>query len=630
MKSIFRFRWRWGLVVILILILLASLGVIVLADGPLAFLDEEPLIYKLEDPAKPIHVVVKNGGQTVTGLQFRVVALQDAEGTPAGDEVISIRPEPDEVQAFDVGTFTLTLTYQGNLSPGSYNGFLVASVPEVALAQRPFTLEVPEETEEEPRTSLAGLVPQDSEVTISQTLGGRQQESSTTVTLYGTELENLDISAIRPATTILETERGHRAIITLKPEEIVSAEELRATLSLSGVTQPGKYTGTLLLDPMEDPKEGQKLTITALVQDFWVWPWLTIVGGVILAYLVSRWLEEVRPRKQVELWCTDKLDEIKKVEKTAAGGDPDYSIRRSVEKWIDDIKETLDYADVDKAKQNLGTLDDRLEKFYVLRVWTSSLSNRYSELKRTLTSAHEPTNPVAIPVAKQELTGRPIWDWPYENTNLETVSKAIAAADGFLDQFQSLYKFCRELQAEVARLAGIPGPHEPGLDQYRRELRAIHDDLWKAESGEKLKKGLENQPGILVRLKKVEMGLARLPVPPHPSSWNLLAARCAAAVREGRPPEQEQPSRDRPSPRAWKILKEYLTSAPRTFRFVNWLVLLVTLALVTLSGLALLYPGKNFGIWDDYLKAFLWGSVGTGLTDFVKKVAEAAKLRLAA
>ena len=62
-----------------------------------------------------------------------------------------------------------------------------------------------------------------------------------------------------------------------------------------------------------------------------------------------------------------------------------------------------------------------------------------------------------------------------------------------------------------------------------------------------------------------------------------------------------------------------------TIRWADWVQILVAALLAIYSGLAALYWGQTFGGWQDYVAAFLWGSITAGAID---AVAEAIRTRV--
>jgi hypothetical protein len=619
----FRLRLRWILRAASLFVLLTALSGTVLAGSSLAFLDTETLAYALEDPPVPVHVTVRNDGGAVDDLSFNVTALRNSEGVLAGDGAISIQSDISRLDAYAIETFALTLSYQGSLAPGVYNGFLTVSASDTTPGHRPFLLEVPEEAEEEPGTSLAGLVPQSSEITIVLTrfwpFG--PQQTGTDVTLYGSGIDTLDLNAIQALEGVLQTDRGASGTVTLSQYESVSSEELHAVLTFSDVSQSGTYTGNLQLTPM-DPENGQTITVTALVQHHWIDALAVTALGVILAYFISLWMERAGPAELVRAGYEAIQVAIGKETKEPVGGHPDYTINQSINQWVNDIEETLSRGSIDAAKENLSKLDGRLEEFLILRFWTINMRKRCMELEILMEQAKETYQPIVLLLSQELLVGYEIPDSPYENTNLQAASKAVADGDGLLAQFLLVYVNYLAVQEQIEQLAGLSGNHLTALPRFRRELRKIHDDLWNATSAKNLQ---DDENSILKRLSKVRMGLAQLIADPtiHTRkgwapgfTWKLSTHRVSP------------PGREREEPSGWDKLRRYLGGSLRAFKLINVAVLAVTLILVTLSGLAILYPGKAFGTWDNYIAAFLWGSVGQQIAGYVGNLAAVAKMRL--
>ncbi len=309
--------------------------------GSLEFLDTAAL--KLDYPFELVYyIALKNSTkETAQSIEFQVVALQGPRGESLGDNVLSVtNNSPDNLAADSVATFELAFTKTMNLSDGAYSGFLVAKAAGTTPTPRPLTLQVSGNT-------LAGLSPEPDSLTIESTtefwspikripglIGipypdqGSNVKELATVQLYGQAVGKLQ-NSIQPVNIILRTEQGREVTATLSLDESDGSldTKVNATLSLSGLTGPGKYTGALMLDPA-NPESSKKLNITVSARDCWVWPFIVILLGILVSYYVItlRWGRK-RASKSIELQALATLAAIKKDHRAFIANPENESLR---------------------------------------------------------------------------------------------------------------------------------------------------------------------------------------------------------------------------------------------------------------------------------------------------------------
>ena len=115
--------------------------------------------------------------------------------------------------------------------------------------------------------------------------------TSTTVTAR-------DIDA--PATVLLGSSSGQTTTATLKASGVN-----RATVSDARIPRPGKYSGSLVLDP--NAKDKQTLAVTVESQDALIWPLIVLLLGALVGGVLTRRYEITRGARLLGSSLTDAI-----------------------------------------------------------------------------------------------------------------------------------------------------------------------------------------------------------------------------------------------------------------------------------------------------------------------------------
>ncbi len=130
------------------------------------------------------------------------------------------------------------------------------------------------------------------------------------VTVHGISTDTLE-GANHSA--VLSSGTGGTATLAFDPDED-SGTPATGTLRVKQISGVGKYDGSLLLDP--EASNSPKLTVTVNARDFFLWPLLTLLVGVLLAWALLWWRDTRRPKDLV-------LKRIKEIHLTNEENTPD-------------------------------------------------------------------------------------------------------------------------------------------------------------------------------------------------------------------------------------------------------------------------------------------------------------------
>ena len=153
---------------------------------------------------------------------------------------------------------------------------------------------------------------------------------------------------------------------------------------LGELDRAGKYEGTLSVDP-DDPKAAA-ITLTANVQDFFIWPLAAVLIGEGLAFGVAYWRDRRRAREILEAGLTKAKQEFDDALLTGELTERERS-------WFDGVLEppgtsraAVTLAQIRKAPSKEDLNSQAKDSGEVVAIWESlsKLRNAVASLKEQL------------------------------------------------------------------------------------------------------------------------------------------------------------------------------------------------------------------------------------------------------
>jgi hypothetical protein len=399
---------------------------------------------------------------------------------------------------------------------------------------------------------------------------------------------------------------------------------LGVPLAFDGLTIAGDYSGPLTLVP---GSADTKVALTVRVTDFWFWPALAIVLGIVLAFALQRYTTVDRAYLQLKAdvlrvasqWSDARQQYTRTLSPDGGSADdiaydigPDFLQQcDTLLKDVDALKRPLIvpldgtntvYASVQKRLETLrGVLDAWPQFAQELNALASKLVDANAEADALRTPP--PVNAASIPstsppdvlgAAMQLLRGGPI-----TVAKLETTRSAVRDMTTFLED----WTHCADrVVADRARIANVQShltsATQPAFNQANDGITKARSHLQSARSATDLTrldtvKTIDSAEGSL---STVEAALS-VP-PPHPKLRKDQPAAAAALALSDLGTDTGTSAK--PENQLRRLLK-------KVDRY-DYLFFLLTLLIAVLTGFKTLYLGQNsFGTVADYIAAVLWG-----------------------
>ena len=449
---------------------LAALTIGQSSGGSISFLGDQPVAVTLFQNEKTVlSVKVLNNSDTPLDIYLDVAGLINEDGQQILPGALPDLPLTErDVQGGTVNQFELTFTWIKGLS-GSYAGQLVAFGSDGSLDRLGFTLSIeqgydvstlagPEYLEKVTLLAvnyipspLAGYVHHDAVVETDGTfLGG-------------------------PATGIISSSNGLIGVLTLDG----------STVQLDGITRAGEYVGKMDLLPYD--KEKGEVAVSVLVRDFFLWPFIVLVLGLVISNYLDWYIKIDRPRTRLEInleKLKEKAVDLQEKAKMAVpenwpfgevyriyqkNGAEDGLLATAAEKAL----EAFNAAHSDEGRKKWGPDGEEIKKIqkYVdalprMYELSRAASKHYLALKNQISDKEPPVlNQVkkAIDVGLIE-----------DAIRLEKIQEDLNSASAFVEGFSSLFWRLNRLK-EVAKGT-----------QYEQDVENLCSELISLDTSQKL------------------------------------------------------------------------------------------------------------------------------------------------
>lgn len=400
-------------------------------------------------------------------------------------------------------------------------------------------------------------------------------------------------------------------------------------LTIVGIDRAGTYKGTIDLAP---GTSGSSFTLQVDATDWWLWPALWLVAGIVVALLLRHLKDVVRPGLGLILdddLARQKVSKAQNEFKKQAQGkrwatygatDAADSEAKALRNAITQLGSTsFDQLDDDQRKrlvERIKGLADVGPKLKSLAEVLPDLSKQLDAVKAFAKDGVVPGEqelPQFVVTADRLLDGDEFASLGELNAVLEKATKAKALAERWLGWHAEAKRALARIDA--ADSIATEDSDKALVAEARRKLFGAWVMLTEAQDAD-----------VIADRKLVEELQAAL----------VLAAETSGirAQHDARMTDGEAAGAGAPAPPAFDaaavpllpIFSSIVGSMPRATRpriawlrrkigYMDWLQIAFAAGVALYSGLVALYFGKSFGTFPQYLAAFLWGYLTAGALD---------------
>ena len=400
----------------------------------------------------------------------------------------------------------------------------------------------------------------------------------------------------------------------------------------------GSYSGALTL--AKNPAT-VSYTLTVIAKDIFVWPLLVIALGVLLAYIVKRYIGVIRVVWDLRLQEADLGDLFKQNQKEFAasaeghmfGG---YSIAADLEEQRAALTQSIDAVEATPAtaiNSNNRSYRNALDLLKSLQAAIGSwpdfgeslakLSDILDDARKSVhgsdmePSVTDPLPPTFLSDATKLLAGKPL-----QLADVATVNQEVLAAGALVESWLPVRKRAAALTHKFRELSQSAGA--AGQQTQLQNAQNLLIQIWIALQNVQTAADLQALLASTGQFVQVESQLDQIQIvmgAPAAAAQivSLTAARFDTEAAETAPHSWFLSHADRHSQaaddRRADLLRRRIASAD-----IATTVFAFVLALIT--GLNTMYFGKPFGTVADYAGLFIWAA-GTKVTlDIVLAIAD--------
>lgn len=558
--------FAWGASILLACVILLLPSVAESASLPnqiqkpkLVFPDDRDIVLRIDEVPQALQVVIQAEGQLASGVTAAMGDLYATDGRRilAADVLAQTAWSRKAISAYGHWEIDLTIRQKPKFGPGTYTGILTVTARNADAIRKKISLVLP--------PTRGGLSFLTSKVVV---IGVRQWPSfvprrnlevsfaNAVIPVY--KRAKIDRNELGRLSAYLADEYGRWGRAQLDPSPgrmspaaltILQSTEpgrLEIPLLIIDLSLAGKYEGPLLLDPA-DPKTSDKVDLTVQIKDWWAWPLLFILVGVVVSYSIAKVREEWRPKRDLSGRIAAVLREVydEQARFAAAEGNRPYTsftIHDLVEQEIRHVEAFIQHEDLPAAQEALGKIERYVKEFASLRALTVRLWQKADEVDRKISQLEglpywrTDVPPLALQETREFLYGSPILESSIsDKTELKRLDQQFRDQLLFLERFSTLYGWIHEAAAKAEVLFGQEDKHERDdrtqLGLLALRLKDLRKTLWNEQSVPELTHEL--QEGL--RQVFVEISQLYLKLSPEtrvaPSGFESLLARASTQPR---------------------------------------------------------------------------------------------------
>jgi hypothetical protein len=411
--------------------------------------------------------------------------------------------------------------------------------------------------------------------------------------------------------------RGQSAEVTYAGTKKLSSKTTDVKLQV-GSLGVGSYDASADLLPADDAKGAVALKLT--VKDWWVWPALAVLLGILLGLPIQRWLSVTVPKNRLkgEVDATSaRYDDAKKTLRDAAGTKPwasydindlpgrQAALRTAIDSAASDAGLAIDQKVIDTLEAAIKALEDDVDRFGSVPMKMSALEQALDTLKSRLPSPlPQRTGDIAAedePALARE--GRKCLNGT--TMSMDDLKTRLAEVDAWTAAATELYLLARDTSQRCVDLqklsADADADQKQMLEPILDRLAALWFELWRVDTPQALTdvEAHKELHGIFDAIAAAHVGIYPRRVPPGRPS--LMAAEAAHARTLGMVADQE------PQPDAASQAIESDANALKSARLAGIAVVVVSLLVALVTAMSALYVGQAFGTVWDYVTAVAWG-----------------------
>lgn len=433
---------------------------------------------------------------------------------------------------------------------------------------------------------------------------------------------------------VLTSDKGGTAEVTIVDGKLqfVTPGIKETQVKISGIDRAGTYKGTLHLTPGE---AGGNLDLQVDARDWWLWPVLALSAGIALALYLRHLKGAARPALALLLDEAEMQQDLETAEaqfRKTASENPwgAYTVKdafttdaHNVRNAIEQLgRASFDELDEDHRKAVVKRIDEldkvgpKLGRLAAILADLNKALVPVRDLGHVTDAPAEEVPPLFVASAESLLKG-----WPLKSLGeLDTVLDRAAKANALAVRWPLLHAQAKRARARIdaaASLAAADGNAEVIVAEARRKLVGAWLLLSEAEDADAVV-----DRDLIVRLSAaVALAAEAAGIPKAPS-----APREALTGVEAEAFEQGAGTLARLALPVLPTFGGIVATLPRTtrprikalrktIRYTDWLQIAFAAAVALYTGLTALYWDKAFGGWQNYVAAFLWGSITAGALD---------------
>ena len=568
-----------------------------------------------------VTVLNNTAQQLVARVRLTSLSLEStsASPTPVPTDAIEIKPRGFAVPA--AGEVIVALQASAaELAKGSYNGRLAV---------------YDEATNAVDRIPIAVLAPGAATTAVTPAVSTLSATTDLHNPLAGAVLVQLplDVSKgdpiLTPGTSVglLSDGKGGVAAATILDGQLsptATAGVKQTALTITGITRTGSYKGTINLAP--DTQSGS-VALQVDAQDWWLWPLLALVAGIVVALSLLHARGVVRPGLVLLLEVAKARKDIRSKEAElrkamAANGWTGYTISAAAAAEAD----ALEAAVKQLGRTSFDALDAEQRAALVARIdrlnkaadTLGSLAVVLADLDRKLAVVESLPSVTGLADEKrpaQFVAGARAHFFGHEVKTLAALDQVLVTAIQTRDlaaQWPLLHDRTEQAFAHIKAAGTQAGQTGHKLIVTARgKLAAAWLLLCQADNaGMVADDRLREQLSVAVALANEAAEIVEAEAAGVQRGAKTVTESGHGLFALVPPLTHGTAIASLPSPTEARIV-----ILARTIRRVDLLQIVFAAAVALFTGLTALYWGKTFGSWQDYVAAFLWGSLAASALD---------------
>ncbi len=477
-------------------------------DKPkILFLDGDKTLVFQVDQLDTVNISIINEKNVSENVSVWISDLS----TDAGNHILSsdiLMPYTKNIPPASVGVFHMTFKKDLIVSPGTYSGKVTATSSNADTISKDITIIIP--------SNISKFTVLTKDITINGTSRKLTWPCCTTFTeknVYFVSNGSANLSSLN-LSGVITNGGGKEGKIILQTEKAVSYDGYIAVpLKVEGIDSPGKYSGTVYLDP-SDQKNSEKINIVVTVNDSIIWPFLVVLLGVVTSIGLTYWWNDWRLRTKIrdQIWLLNKEAVM---QHRSFGQEHEYmpychySTHHSIQLKLGELERDLrrvDPGQLDAIRIEVDKIDNYLDKFTPFLIRAEKLFNKFIFYDSVLAERCERVDPIFFQDTRSLLVGQQIsiFNETESKSEIAELEKKLQESELFLDSFYRMYDKLSNSEQIIDFIAldiskyKLDKKEKSIFDDLKKEiekkkysesLKKIRETLWKAGTLQSLVEG---------------------------------------------------------------------------------------------------------------------------------------------